>query len=120
MIFIHFAPVVLLTASSKINVLVLFYGQPYKSLGVRQGYLLVSLPSCFTATDFMMVLNSLDDSVVPQKRNIAIFFHFPKEKGLDINRLEENQLFSARVQLGFIALHKKLVGGFFCEGEFYD
>ena len=52
----------------------LFYGQPSKSLVDRQGYLPISLPSCFTAADFVMALNSLDDSAVPKKIHRCIFF----------------------------------------------
>lgn len=100
----------------------LFYGQPSKSPVDRQGYLPISLPSCFTAADFVMALNSLDDSAVPKKDTllhffIYLFFLSPKrERGSDINRLEEKQLFSAWERLGFIAVHGKLIGGLFCVG----
>lgn len=94
----------------------LFYSQPFESLVDGQGYLPISLPSCFTAADFVMALNSLDESVVPKKKHCCIFFFFchPNERGWDINRLEEKQSFSAQGWLGFIALHKKLIGGLFC------
>lgn len=97
----------------------LFYGQPSKSPVDRRGYLPISLPPCFTAADFVMALNSLDDSAVPKKIHCCIFYYFlsPKRgRGSDINRLEEKQLFSAWERLGFIAVHEKLIGGLFCVG----
>lgn len=114
----HFASVVLLTASSKASALAVLWPALWKS-GWQAG-LFTDQPAIMFYSNwfrdgpqFSRLLCCL------KKRNIAAFIYFiffghPSEKGLDINRLEENQLFSARVQLGFIALHETLIGGLFC------
>lgn len=109
---LHFC---LLENTEQIFCTCLFTASPTK-VADRQGYLLDSLPSCFTAADFIMVLNPLDYFLVPPKKELYCFFFFfrhPNEKGLVINWLED-QLFSPRGQLGFIALHMKLMEGLFC------
>lgn len=88
----------------------------------RRAYLPISLPSCFTAA---MALNSLDDSVVPKKthKDIAVFFFLfffflssPKERGRDINRLEEKQLFSALGGRVLLSSTRSLLEGSFVWG----
>lgn len=109
-IFIYFSPIVLMIASSKVSYTrCCFMASPLKSQGDRQAYLQIRLSSCFTGADFVMALNSLNDYVGPKNPHCC-FFLSPKERGWDINQLEEKHLFSA---LAFIALHKKLIGGLF-------
>lgn len=79
-IFIYFSPDVPVTASLHS---LLFYDHPFESPVDRQGYLPTSRLSCFTAADFVMALNSLDDSVVPKKDTLLLFFpcHPTREAG---------------------------------------
>lgn len=93
----------------------LLYGRRFESLLDRQAYLPISLPSCFTAADFAMALNSLDDSVVPKKKHCCFFFSPVTQR----ERLGHKSIWGEAVvfcpgRMGFIALHKELIGGLFC------
>lgn len=116
-IFMYFAHIVPVTAPSKVCTrrhfiatpsIVRLTGRPiYRSACHHVLQLLIS-PLLIA-----MALNSLDDS---QKRNIAAFFPSPKERGWDINPVEEKQLFSARGGWVLLPSTRSLLEGSFVWG----
>lgn len=81
----NFACCFLLVSTEQIFCTCLFTASPTKVVD-RQGYLPVSLPSCFTAADFIMALNPLDYFLVPPEKELCccfvfLFFCHPNENG---------------------------------------
>lgn len=98
------------TALSKTYVLVLFYGQPYK--GWQAGLLTGQLAIVFYSSGFHDSPQFSGWLSCPPKKEYC-YFSSPKRERLG-HKSSENHWFSAREQLDFIALHRKLSGGFFC------
>lgn len=95
------------------------YGLPFESPVDRQGLFtdqpaIVVYSSWFSPLLIAMALNSLDDCVVPQKRNIAAFYFVTQRERLGHKSTWGEAVVFCPRWLGFIALHKKLIGGPFC------
>lgn len=78
------------------------YDHPFESPVDRQGIFtdqpaIMFYSSWFSPLLIAMALNSLDDCVAPKKETLLLFLSSPNnERGWDINRVEEKQLFSPR------------------------
>lgn len=96
----------------------LFYGHPLESPVDRQAYLLISLPSCFTAADFTAPHRDGPQFSrwLPKKKHCCFFspvFVTQRERPGHKSTWGEAVVFCPG-RPGFIALHEKLIGGLFC------